>query len=62
MLALMFRHEAEVAVKSYVSLFSPLFGISKILSVTYYGEEELEAPFTASAVRSEWIYRFFRNQ
>jgi predicted 3-demethylubiquinone-9 3-methyltransferase (glyoxalase superfamily) len=43
MLALMFRHEAEVAVKSYVSLFSPLFGDSKILSVTYYGEEELEA-------------------
>ena len=43
MLALMFRREAEEAVKSYVSLFSSVFGDSKILWTTYYGEEELEA-------------------
>jgi len=42
MLSLMFRREAEEAVKSYVSLFSPLFGDSKILAITYYGEDELE--------------------
>ena len=42
-LSLMFRHEVEEAVKSYVSLFSPVFGDSKILWTTYYGEEELEA-------------------
>ena len=42
-LSLMFRHDAEEAVTSYVSLFSPLFGDTHILSVTYYGEDELEA-------------------
>ena len=39
-LSLMFRHEAEEAVKSYVSLF---YLVLKILWTTYYGEEELEA-------------------
>ena len=34
MLSLMFRREAEEAVKSYESLFSPIFGDSKILAIT----------------------------
>jgi predicted 3-demethylubiquinone-9 3-methyltransferase (glyoxalase superfamily) len=42
-LSLMFKRWAEEAVKFYISLFSPLFGDSKILSITYYGEDELEA-------------------
>ncbi|ACL16815.1 VOC family protein [Methanosphaerula palustris] len=42
-LSLMFRDNAEEAVKFYLSLFSPIFGNSKIEWITYYGEEELEA-------------------
>lgn len=43
MLTLMFRHEAEEAVKFYISTFTPIFGNTKVLKITYYGEEELAA-------------------
>jgi len=39
----MFRHEAEEAAKFYVSTFSPIFGDTRILKITYYGEDELAA-------------------
>lgn len=42
-LSLMVRHDAEEAVKTYVSLFFPVFGESRILKMTYYGGDELEA-------------------
>lgn len=39
----MLKREAEEVVKSYMSLLSPLFGDSKILSMTSYGEDKLKA-------------------
>ncbi len=40
---LTFKKEAEEVVKLYVSVFSSVFGNSKILKTTYFGKEELEA-------------------
>ena len=56
-LSLMFRHDAEEAVTSYVSLFSPIFGDTHILSVTYYGEDELEALRTVPEMTEEYHAR-----
>jgi len=39
----MFKTEAEDAAERYVSVFSSVFGNSKILKTTYFGEEELSA-------------------
>lgn len=41
--SLTFKKEAEEAVKLCVSVFSSVFGNSKILKTTYFGKEELEA-------------------
>lgn len=41
--SLTFANEAEEAVNFYVSIFAAVFGNSKVLNVTRYGEEELEA-------------------
>lgn len=40
-LNLMFRNNAEEAVKYYVSVFSSVFGNSRILKTTFFGDEEL---------------------
>jgi predicted 3-demethylubiquinone-9 3-methyltransferase (glyoxalase superfamily) len=40
---LIFKKEAEEAVKLYVSLFDSIFGNSRILKTTYFGKEEIDA-------------------
>jgi predicted 3-demethylubiquinone-9 3-methyltransferase (glyoxalase superfamily) len=40
---LTFKKEAEEAVELYVSVFSSVFGNSRILKTTYFGKDELEA-------------------
>ncbi len=42
-LNLMFRNNAEEAVKFYIAVFSPVFGNCRILKTTRYGEKELAA-------------------
>jgi predicted 3-demethylubiquinone-9 3-methyltransferase (glyoxalase superfamily) len=53
MVCLMFRHEAEEAVNFYVSTFFPIFGNTKILKITYYGEDEIEALKTAPGITED---------
>jgi len=42
-LNLMFRNNAEEAVKFYIAVFSQVFGTCRILNTTRYGEKELAA-------------------
>ena len=50
-----FHKEAEEAVNLYVEAFSKAFGDSKILKITYYGDEELEALREVPDVTEEFM-------
>lgn len=50
-----FHGEAEEAANLYVDAFSRAFGDSKILKITYYGDEELEALREVPDVTEEFM-------